>query len=124
MNDLFNITLENCEYLGNSASPISLTLYSYQIGKIISFFSGSNLSDIWSQTIEQITVASNYSDDHFLFDLILNNNSYLFNGSTDQIYESIVRNYYAGIPISYYSGSVVDNINPLTIEDLILQYVG
>ena len=53
---IFNLTIPSNEYFGFSASPILLSIGSYQSGKLISYYSGSTLSDLYLLTIEQTIV--------------------------------------------------------------------
>lgn len=125
MTDIFNLTLPTLEYVGDSTSPIDIGIYSYAVGTLISNFSGSLISDIIDgDHIDDIIFIKKISDDYFSENLTLNDNSYLFPGMQDQVYETILYEYYAGIPIVFYSGSSVSDVTSLTLEELIIDYVG
>lgn len=117
-NNSLNLYFPSSEYIGNSASPISLTMYEYQIGNFLSFFSGSYISNTSGSHFDDVGVASSYSSDSLVYNLYIPSSSYLGTGY-DIIYNTIVYNYRSGAIITDYSASTITNIKVLTITDFI-----
>jgi len=115
----FNLYLPPCSVFGNSASPIPLTIYQYVNPILLSYYSGSNVSDLETFTIEEWGTSGSYSDNENIFNLFMDNNS-MFNGSNGLYYETTIYNFYSGIPISYYitSNSSLGDMFPYTINEL------
>lgn len=113
-----NLYFPNSEYIGNSASPINLTIYEYQTGNFLSFFSGSYISNVSGSYFNDVGVVQNYHSDSLIYDLYIPSSSYLGTGY-DLSYSVVVYNYRSGAIITDYSASTITAISPLTITDFI-----
>jgi hypothetical protein len=116
---VFNTTFPTTEYLHQQTVANDLNLYGYQLGRFISYFSGSYIkynAGASGSVLDDTGKAIYHSANSKVFSLNLYNNT-ITGSAFDVIYTIDVNNFIVGWKIlSYYSGSTLTNIGGLTLS--------
>jgi len=120
MNEPYNFTvvIDNLGAFGWSPAHEDVTLYAFQSGKKLAFLSGSLIEVTTGCLLSDIGISGYTPTNLPMFQLELNNNSYLSSG-LDEVYYNTVYHYHGGIILNYYitSASVLNDIVNLTLNE-------
>ena len=113
---VFNLYAPDSSYFSGSTTPSQLTIPNYQLGVFLSIFSGSYISATSGSYFSEYGISASSTGNSVPDVLYINDNTYLSSGS-DVVYTVTIPNYMAGIPIGFYSASIISNITSLSILD-------
>jgi hypothetical protein len=119
---IFTTTFPSTEYFNRYVPNTSneLTMYGYQVGRFINYFSGSFVqynAGASGSVLDDYGISAYHSENYKVFDLELYNNS-VTGDSFDTVYVVPVYNFLVGWKIlSYYSGSTVGQVSTLSLSE-------
>ena len=121
MNEPYNFTvvIDNVGAYGWDTKHQDVTLYAFVSGKKLAWLSGSLIEVTTGCYLKDIGVSGSRATNLPMFQLTLNDNSYMSTG-LDEVYYSTIYHYYGGIILDYYvlSASAIDDMENLTIDQL------